>query len=429
MFVFIKSFVFYLYIMRISLLSLHLLIVFHTVHSQSGSGSLARQKDIGDIFVPASDDVSGTLQIRKLYIPVLPIIGYAPANGFVVGVGLAPAILLDSIQHTHLSTLQTNLQFTSRNQKNIHLRHNIYTSRDRFIFQGDWRLLFFSQPTYGLGIYDYPPVFSLLGLSADDNNGAQPMRFNYLRVYETILRKVTKRFYLGAGIALDYHWNIRDEMLQLDSATAFITSHYAYSELENYSAQKYSANGILLRAVYDTRDNSVHAYSGAYLDMAYRRNTLWLGSDQSSSLLYLEARKYFTVVSDKQQLAFWFIGNFILEGNLPYLALPSIGWDTYNRSGRGFVQGRFRGRNMVYGEAEWRFSLSESGLLGGVVYLNTTSTDNKFTDQSLGDRFAIGYGTGLRIKMTKETRTNICIDLGAGSDGSTGIWFGLSETF
>jgi hypothetical protein len=399
------------------------------VFAQVSTNETSQQKDLGDIFSSVPNDANATLQIGKLYVPLLPIIGYAPANGFVLGVGLAPAMLLDSIEHTHLSTLQANLQFTSLNQKNFHLRHNIYTSRDRFIFQGDWRLLFFTQPTYGLGIYDFPPVFSFMGLSSDEENGSQPMRFNYLRVYETLLRKVNNRFYLGAGIALDYHWNIKDELLQLDSSMPFITSHYTYSQIESYSAERYSANGILLRAVFDSRDNTVNAYSGIYIDLAYRLNTLWLGSDQKSRLLNLEARKYFSLVPNKQQLAFWFIGNFLLQGNLPYLALPSIGWDTYNRSGRGFIQGRFRGRNMAYAEAEWRFSLSKSGLLGGVVFVNTTTTDNRYANQYLADRFAFGYGAGLRIKMTKETRTNICIDLGAGSDGSSGIWFGLSEAF
>ena len=145
--------------------------------------------------------------------------------------------------------------------------------------------------------------------------------------------------------------------------------------------------------------------------------------------MLLEARKYLTLKENAQHLAFWLTGSYILSGTMPYLALPSIGWDTYNRSGRGFIQGRFRGRNMLMAEAEWRFSITKSGFLGGVVFLNTLTTENKYINQAFAEKFVLGYGTGLRIKMNKETRTNICVDFGFGSEGSKGIYFGLQEVF
>jgi len=61
------------------------------------------------------------------------------------------------------------------------------------------------------------------------------------------------------------------------------------------------------------------------------------------------------------------------NGNPPYLDLPSTGWDTYSNTGRGFIQGRYRRKNMVYLEAEYRFKVSKSGLLGGVVFANAQS--------------------------------------------------------
>ena len=60
----------------------------------------------------------------------------------------------------------------------------------------------------------------------------------------------------------------------------------------------------------------------------------------------------------------------VTSGHLPYLALPAIGWDFAGRTGRGYVQGRFRGTAEVYAEAEWRFRITDNGLLGGVVFAN-----------------------------------------------------------
>lgn len=399
--------------------------------SQNTVKDINALKDIGDFISLKAPDTLASLKVGKLYLPVLPILGYAPANGFLVGAGLAPGILIDSISNTHLSTGLANFQITSLGQKNINFRHNIYTSRDNFILQGDWRLLFFSQPTFGLGINDFPPVFSLNGLDLNEleEDGAQPMKFNYFRFYETVLKRISGRFYAGAGLFIDYHWKINDERLVLSDTNPFFTSHYAYSSVEGFDATRYTTNGLIIRGVFDNRDNSVNSYKGFYLDAAMRFNSTLLGSDKNSTQVLLELRKYHTLIENAQHLAFWLTGSYILSGTMPYLALPSIGWDTYNRSGRGFIQGRFRGRNMLMAEAEWRFRLTKSGFLGGVVFLNTLTTENKYINQAFAEKFVLGYGTGLRIKMNKETRTNICVDFGFGSEGSKGIYFGLQEVF
>ena len=64
-------------------------------------------------------------------------------------------------------------------------------------------------------------------------------------------------------------------------------------------------------------------------------------------------------------LAFWVVFQTNVTGTLPYLGLPAIGWDARNRTGRGYVQGRFRGTAEIYAEVEWRFRITDNGLLGG----------------------------------------------------------------
>ena len=101
----------------------------------------------------------------------------------------------------------------------------------------------------------------------------------------------------------------------------------------------------------------------------------------------------------------------------------------YNRSGRGYVQGRIRGENFWYGETEYRFPITKNGLLGGVGFMNLSSASNLALKQQLWDAYALGYGLGLRVKMSKRTNTNISVDMGLGKNGSGGIYFNLQETF
>jgi Omp85 superfamily domain len=387
-------------------------------------------KDLGDLVKSRNLSTQVEPKLKKLYLPLLPILGYTPANGFMLGVGVAPAILLDSASHTHISSGLANVQVTSKRQINFNFRHNIYFPHDRIILQGDWRVLLFSQSTFGLGIMELPGVFFLNEIAPDaDETGEQPMRFTYIRVYETALFKLKGRLYGGMGLAMDYHTRIEDERLDLESSTPFYTSHYVYSIAKEFSPTNYSATGFVFKALFDSRDNAINAYKGAYVDVGFRVNPTWLGSTHGSTQLLIELRQYMQFRNSRSRLAFWGIGQFLTSGQLPYLALPSIGWDTYNRSGRGYIQGRFRGENMVYGEVEFRFPVTKNDLIGGVVFLNTISVDNPTAGQALLERFAFGYGAGLRFKLNKETRTNICLDIGLGAQGNAGLYFGLQEAF
>ncbi len=145
-------------------------------------------------------------------------------------------------------------------------------------------------------------------------------------------------------------------------------------------------------------------------------------------MLY-DARYYLGLSSrnPRHVLAFWSYGSFLLNGKVPYLALPSIGWDTYNRSGRGFIQGRYRGLSMVYNEAEYRFPISKNGLFGGVVYVNATTASN-YT-KGLFNKTAFGRGAGVRMQLDKRARTNLTVDIGLGADRATAIYFNLQEAF
>ena len=107
--------------------------------------------------------------------------------------------------------------------------------------------------------------------------------------------------------------------------------------------------------------------------------------------------------------------------------LPNTGSDPYSNTGRGYIQGRFRGSDMVYIEGEYRFSLTPNGLIGGVVFANAESftepTNNQF------QVVAPGWGGGIRVKLNKYSRTNLAIDYGFGLGGSQGLFVNLGEVF
>ncbi len=376
-----------------------------------------------------------TPQLGVKNLSLLPVLGYSPANGFVAGGALSVTEFLGNPKTTALSAALINVSITTKQQVLLNLRYDVFTPDNQWHISGDNRFLFFTQPTYGLGIYglnDESYTFSWNGISTTTHGSLeQPMSFNYLRIYDTFLKQVADHWYAGLGVAIDYNFKIRDESLKLDSPV-HLTSNYIYSTEFGFNPQQYSANGLSFQILHDGRDNPVNAYKGSYFNLSFRVSPKLFGSTQNSTVLYYEYRTYINVNKAIPQnlIAFWVWGENVTSGHLPYLALPALTWDTYNRSGRGYIQGRFRGNNMLYGESEFRFRLTKNGLLGGVTYVNLTTASNPlpYSNQPMFYSVAPGVGAGLRIKMNKKDRTNIVIDYGRGY-GFAGIYFNIRETF
>ena len=377
-------------------------------------------------------NISNVPQRGVKNLSLLPVIGYSPANGFVVGGAVSITEYHGDPKNTRLSSALLNASFTTKKQILLNLRFDYFTPENKWYINGDNRLLFFAQPTYGLGIYglnNQTYHFTFNGADVPRTDSAQDMRFNYIRLYETFSRRIYKKWYAGVGLMFDIDFNIKDQSLSLDSPQ-HLTSNYVYSKAYGFDTAHYSANGLSFQVIHDSRDNPINAYKGTYLNLAFRVNPIAFGSTQSSTMLYYEWRNYIGVSKriPRNLIAFWFWGVMTTSGHLPYLANPAITWDTYNRSGRGYIQGRFRGNNMIYEEAEFRYRISKNGLFGGVVFANFTTASNPLTKQEVFDSVAPGYGFGLRIMMNKKDRTNIAIDYGIG-DGFSGIYFNIREAF
>jgi len=103
--------------------------------------------------------------------------------------------------------------------------------------------------------------------------------------------------------------------------------------------------------------------------------------------------------------------------------------DTYGRSARGYQDGRYRGEQLVYGEAEYRGRLLRNGLLGVVAFATMTTVSNRETGEALFDSVAPSMGGGLRLLLNKRSRTNLCFDLAWGKDRSSGVYLAIQEAF
>jgi len=192
-------------------------------------------------------------------------------------------------------------------------------------------------------------------------------------------------------------------------------------------AGRSTSSGLVASLLRDTRANAQHPAAGEnYLFLALRTDLRLLGSDENYRFFQLDTRRYFQAGPAGNVLAFWLYGDFALGQAAPYLDLPATGWDTYSVTGRGYIQGRFRGTSLVYGEAEYRFNLTRSRVLGGVVFANGQSARHPTTGYG---RVAPAGGTGIRLCLSKKVGTYLAVDYAWGLEGSNSIFFNLGEVF
>ena len=109
------------------------------------------------------------------------------------------------------------------------------------------------------------------------------------------------------------------------------------------------------------------------------------------------------------------------------LVLPNVSSNPSNGFLLG-VGGTF-GWYMGPKENEWRFPIWPcSNIIGGVIFVNATTTDNPTRGIALFQYVQPAVGFGIRVMVNKYFRTNINLDFAIGHQ-SQGFYFSGQETF
>jgi outer membrane translocation and assembly module TamA len=92
---------------------------------------------------------------------------------------------------------------------------------------------------------------------------------------------------------------------------------------------------------------------------------------------------------------------------------------------RGYYAGRFRDKNLLVFQAEYRLPLVWR--LGLVGFAGLGNVAGKFSQLNL-DSLKPSYGVGLRFLFDKKEKIRIRMDIGFGK-GTSGFYFSIFEAF
>ena len=359
----------------------------------------SNQRDINDLF---------SLRLRPRRKPVeltwIPTVGYSLQTGFAGVIGANIAFRTLDGDDSKLSSVTASLTYSQYNQTIFPLMSNIWSKNGKWNYSTDWRFMQYPSETWGLA-------------GRKDPTDGYTINFSYLKLHQMVLRSITKSLFVGTGVFYDRIWNIREVSAPADGSTSF--QRYGLSKDE-------IAIALPVRLLFDSRLNQINPSQGWYISLTLRDNLKSLGSKQNWGSVVLDIRKYIRVSESGNTLAFW-LYSWQSSARTPYLLLPSTGWDDSFNTGRGYIQGRFRSNIMEYLEMEYRFKLTQNGLLGGVAFANAQAFKRRLTTGPYVMEPAVG--AGLRLKLNKHSGANLCIDYGIGQSGSRGFFVNLGEVF
>lgn len=362
-----------------------------------------------DLFNLKQKRTDSVRNAKKVQFSLVPAAGSVAGGGTAIVTAFNAAFYTGQAKTTSLSTVTFTPWFTLNGKFVFPFRNFVWFPDDKYLLKGDTRFMVYPQYTWGLG-------------DVTDNDTKGLIQYDYLRVYQSLLKKVNKEIMIGGGYNFDYHFQLADET---DSATASKIPSYDYYTSHGTIT---TSSGPVLNFLIDQRRNAFNPEKGYYIGFDYRINLEALGSTENWQSIFADARKYFPLQDRKKGLiAAWAYYWGVISGTVPYLDMPSIGWDYNNRSGRGYQQNRYRGEKLVYFESEYRRNISRDGLFGFVLFANVHSV-TAYPDSKGFQRWNPAFGTGLRLKFNKISNTNIALDLGASKD-YIGLYLGLGEAF
>jgi len=172
---------------------------------------------------------------------------------------------------------------------------------------------------------------------------------------------------------------------------------------------------------YDTRDSTLYPRRGSSLQYWTLVSDPVFGADFRMSRTLLDLRHYFPLGPKDHVLAVQGVGRFT-SGDVPFFAMGRLGGE---RLLRGHFNGRYRDRQLLAAQAEYRFPLFWR--LGMVAFAGVGEVAERMSALRL-DGIKYSVGSGLRLNVSKKERIHFRGDFGWGGDEHD-IYVNVGEAF
>jgi hypothetical protein len=371
---------------------LNLILIFAFFSSQAFSQSFVKRY-INNI-------VNDTADISRPQFLVYPTVAYAPETSWELGLSSLWVYYAKRDTTNRLSEINGFTFITLENQYGLWFDHAIYSDQSKWFFLGRIRLQSFPLKYHGIGI-ESPKDYLALVVA------------NQILIKERILREIRQNLYFG--LETDFQRMSRVEFLPSPEAPAF-TLPLGYEGSTNI--------GLGLGLVYDDRHNVLNVRNGNFAEFAYLKYSSAISTFGFDALM-MDTR-VFRPVGKSGVIAWQTIGQFF-SGDVPFNQLALLGGDSMMR---GYYLGRFRDRNQIATQAEYRIlplPLGFSKRIGAAAFAGTGTVFPDFSLASI-NKVVWSAGGGLRFLLFPKKDIYTRFDVAFTQEGS-GFYLFIGEAF
>jgi hypothetical protein len=374
------------------------------------AGTLAAQEPARRDSVPA--DEKGFL-ITPFIAP-----GYTPEMGGLLTLGAlmsfrtSPIFKQGSQELVQRSTITVNGSYSTTKAINANVKLSTYMRGDQLRLFVDFAYKDMPDEYWGVG-YE-------AGQAPESDSTTSYQRSSWV-IFPKMLWRLTPT--IMAGAALDFNSTTATDV----SPGMAEDPYYQAFGATNFN----SGTGVVFQ--FDSRDIAANAWRGVYLNAQALFYGTTLGGDNTYQVYDIDYRQYRQLGRPGKTLA-WTVRTRSSHGDVPWAELSQLGSST---DLRGYRQGRYRDKTMLYGIVEYRHQFTNTkrpdGLSrhGVVAWVGGGSVGEDLGDL---DHLLPNWGVGYRFEV--QPRMSVRVDIGFGKEFySSGdayepaVYFNFTEAF
>ncbi len=334
---------------------------------------------------------------KKLQILVFPVLTRSIETSWSFGVAGTSTFRLaktDSLSRT--SNLQTILLYSLKKQLVAAINGAQYFKNELYILNEQISFSSFPDKFWGLG-------------NQAPHQAEESYDFQQFYTYLHLMRKMGKGMFIG-GL---YEYQ---NLLETNYKAGGI-----FDQQQVVGRNGYHISGLGMSFTFDTRNNAFAPNRGNFAQIYFNHFSPLFGSNHRYTNIVIDLRKYMAVrkngVLALQAYSFNNTGN-----DVPLRSLATLGG---MNSMRGYYDGRYRDKNQLVFQAEFRQQLHKR--FGMVAFGNFGDVSHNLSYKFADLKYS--FGAGLRYALNKAEKLNIRLDYGIGPDKNHGFYFELGEAF
>ncbi len=341
----------------------------------------------------------GIYRSHKTSIKGYPYAYYTPETALAIGVGGIATFYTSRELVLRPSKVVLSGYYSTRKQYKITLSPQLYLLKNKFFLSANMNFGDFVDKFWGIG-NNSPEIET-----EDYDSRAWGILLNFQ--FPPLLSSMPQN---KSGIIYDYYnYTVRDPrnnpFLQLPGVLG---------------VRGGISSGLGLTMVWDSRNQIFYPTTGVYYQLKAIFYTREFGGSFDFNHYEVDLRHYWGLGGAKV-LALQFFTDFA-AGHPPFYELPMLGG---SKIMRGYYQGRYRDRNYLAAQLEYRTHLWRR--LGAVFFAALGDVSPRLRYFQIG-HVKVSGGVGLRFLFNREETVNIRMDLGFGR-GTKGVYFGMEEAF